>query len=107
MKIIYIQTGGTIDKDYPSGESDHGYAFEITDPASKDILKESFIVDDYEIKTILKKDSLDITDDDRQAIYDMLEMLPEDRVVITHGTDTIGQTAQKLSTIQDKTIVIT
>jgi L-asparaginase len=97
MKIVYIQTGGTIDKDYPRGETDHGYGFEITSPATQSIISESFTTFDYEIVSVLKKDSLDITDEDRQKIYDLVSHLPDTQIVITHGTDTILQTAEKLS----------
>lgn len=107
MKILLIQTGGSIDKDYPSGDDDHGYSFEITAPAYERILsriKPSF---DYETESILKKDSLDITDEDRQLILDRCKASNIDRIVITHGTDTMVKTAEVLSQLEDKTIVLT
>lgn len=107
MKIIFIQTGGTIDKDYPCGESDHGWAFEISDPAVASIIPKSNGTFDYEIISLLKKDSLEITDEDRQMLYDKISALDCDKIVITHGTDTIIKSAEKLSGIPDKTIVIT
>jgi len=107
MKITYIQTGGTIDKDYPRGETTHGYEFEITDPATSEILPRMNATFDYEIVPVLKKDSLDITDEDRQKIYDVVDACDNDKIVITHGTDTILKTAEKLSTIQNKVVVLT
>ena len=36
--LLFIQVGGTIDKDYPPGDADHGYSFEICDPAYQSVL---------------------------------------------------------------------
>lgn len=107
MNIIFIQTGGSIDKDYPKGETNHGYSFEIGEPAFVSILDK--IKPDFEYKTlsVFKKDSLDITVEDRDVLYNTVVNTIDDKVVITHGTDTIHITAKKLSTIKDKTIVIT
>lgn len=107
MKILFLQTGGTIDKDYPMGQDHHGYSFIITTPAYERILKQINPAFDYETKTVLQKDSLDITDDDRDLILKACEQSPIDKIVITHGTDTMLQTAKTLSQIKDKTIVIT
>lgn len=67
-KITFIQTGGTIDKDYP--KTTKGYAFEIAEPAVKRILEKLNPSFEYEIISVLKKDSLDITNQDRQKILD-------------------------------------
>jgi L-asparaginase len=64
MKIVFIQTGGTIDKDYP--RLIKGYAFEIGEPAVKRILKKVNPNFEFEIISVLKKDSLDITEKDRE-----------------------------------------
>ncbi len=105
MKITFIQTGGTIDKDYP--RTTKGYAFEISEPAVKRILEKLNPSFDFEIISALKKDSMEITDDDRQKIYDICKELKNDKIIITHGTDTMMETAEKLSSIKDKVIVIT
>lgn len=105
MKITFIQTGGTIDKDYP--RSTKGYAFEISEPAVTRILEKLNPSFEYEIISALKKDSLEITDDDRQKIYDICNRQENQNIIITHGTDTMRETAEKLSTIEGKTIVIT
>ena len=67
MKIVFIQTGGTIDKDYPKIKN--GYAFEIAEPAVKRILQKANPNFDFETISVLKKDSLDITEEDREKIY--------------------------------------
>jgi len=105
MKVLFIQTGGTIDKDYP--KTTKGYAFEISEPAVKRILVKVNPSFDYEILSVLKKDSMDINDEDRDKIYKVCKESKIDKIVITHGTDTMIETAQKLSSIKDKTIIIT
>lgn len=105
MKIAFIQTGGTIDKDYPRATG--GYAFEIGEPAVKRILQKANLNFDFEIISILKKDSLDITEDDRMKIRDACEKTAADRIIVTHGTDTMIETAEKLSSIKGKVIVFT
>jgi L-asparaginase len=105
MKIAFIQTGGTIDKDYPNATG--GYAFEIGEPAVKRILKRANPNFDFEIVSILRKDSLDITEEDRMKIRDACEKIASDKIVVTHGTDTMIETAEKLSSIKGKVIVLT
>ena len=54
-----------------------------------------------------KKDSLDFTDEDRQAVFDTVIGVANENIIITHGTDTIYKTAEKLSSIKDKKIILT
>jgi len=105
MKILFIQTGGTIDKDYP--KSTKGYAFEITEPAVTRIFNKIKPVFEFEILSLLQKDSLELNNNDRQKILDACLYSNEDKVIITHGTDTMIETAKFLSIIKDKTIVLT
>jgi L-asparaginase len=105
MKILFIQTGGTIDKDYP--KTTLGYAFEITDPAVSRILHEANPSFEYEIVSACKKDSTELTSEDRDNIFKLCIENAIDKIIITHGTDTMIETAEKLSEIEDKTIVIT
>jgi L-asparaginase len=105
MKIAFIQTGGTIDKDYP--KTTKGYAFEIAEPAVKRILEKLNPAFKYEIISVLKKDSLDITQKDRQKIREACKKTTSNKIIITHGTDTMLETAKVLSEIKNKTIIIT
>ena len=105
MKVLFIQTGGTIDKDYP--KTTKGYAFEISEPAVKRILEKLNPDFDYEVISVLKKDSLDINEEDRNNILKSCQKASSKKIIITHGTDTMLKTAKKLSVIKDKTIIIT
>lgn len=105
MKIVFIQAGGTIDKDYPRTQK--GYAFEIGDPAVKRILGRAHPSFDFEVISLLKKDSLDMTEKDRDRILEACQKTDADKIVVTHGTDTMIETARKLSNVRNKVIVLT
>ncbi len=105
MKITFIQTGGTIDKDYP--KTTGGWAFEIDEPAVERILEKLNPSFDFEILSAFKKDSLTIKEDDRIHLLQMIHEIKNDKIIITHGTDTMRETATFLSSISDKTIILT
>ena len=105
MNVLFIQTGGTIDKDYP--KSTKGWAFEIHDPAVDRILTKLNPSFNYAIKSVLKKDSLEITDQDRMLLLEKCKSAKENKIIITHGTDTLSETANFLSEIKNKTIILT
>jgi L-asparaginase len=108
MNILFIQTGGTIDKGYPINSSDsNGYYFEIGEPSFLRTLERANPDFSYRTKTVARKDSLDLTDNDRILIKKSVLAAKEDRIVITHGTDTIHKTAEKLRNVKGKTVVIT
>lgn len=105
MKILVIQTGGTIDKDYP--KTNAGYAFEIDEPAAERVLQNVLPGFDYEVVSLLKKDSLEITDEDRLALKTYIQKHSANKILITHGSDTMPETADFLGNIPLKTIVLT
>ena len=103
MKIKIFTVGGTIDKIYFDKKS----KYQVGEPAVDQVLREANINFSYQIESILRKDSLDMTDDDRQLIFDKIEADDHKHVIVTHGTDTIIATAKKIMTIRDKVIVLT
>jgi L-asparaginase len=103
MFIRFITTGGTIDKIYFDALS----RFEVGDSQIKHILTEGLVEFDYEVVPMLQKDSLDITAEDRARLHDYIAADAAGLYVITHGTDTMAETAQALAGIPGKTIVLT
>lgn len=103
--ITVLTTGGTIDKVYAkSGE------LEIGPAAVQTILEQAHTGLDITISSVITKDSLDMTDADRAVLADRLAGIDDRRVVVTHGTDTMTDTADHLShdsALADKTIVLT
>lgn len=105
-KITFIQTGGTIDKDYP--HQTKGWAFEIGEAASKRVLEKIDPSFESEIITAFRKDSLEIDVNDRNALKELINKLKSDKIIITHGTDTMIETAQNLhKDVVGKTVIIT
>ena len=106
MKITFIQTGGTIDKDYP--HTTKGWAFEFGEPAFKRILEKLNPSFDYECLTAFQKDSLEITDKDRSNLAELIIAQDASKIIVTHGTDTLLETAAVLaSQIKNKVVVLT
>ncbi len=105
MKITFIQTGGTIDKDYPKTKL--GYAFEITAPAAHRILENANPSFKPEVITAFRKDSTEITLVDRRKLLKICKDTKNNKIIITHGTDTMLLSAKVLSVIKDKTIILT
>lgn len=103
MKIKIITTGGTIDKVYFDRKSE----FQVGKPSIADILKEANVTFSYEVISLLRKDSLDITDEDRLLICSKVKSSVQNHIVITHGTDTMIKTAKALKAINGKVIVLT
>ena len=103
MKIKIFTTGGTIDKVYFDQKSE----YQVGDPQANGVLERANVVLEYEVESIIRKDSLDFSDEDRELIRQKVESTPLKRVVITHGTDTMIDTAKLLKNISGKTIVMT
>jgi L-asparaginase len=100
---IFI-TGGTFDKAYNELT---GELF-FKDSHLPEMLKLGRCNLDVQVRTLMMIDSLHMTDDDRQIILQQCRSAPENRIVITHGTDTMVETAGVLARrVTDKTIVLT
>ena len=103
MRIRVIATGGTIDKVYFDAAS----AYEVGEPQVGPVFRESNVTFDFVVESVLQKDSLAMTDEDRALIRTRVEASPENLILITHGTDTMTATAAKLEGLKDKVIVFT
>lgn len=104
MAIRIFVTGGTFDKEYNmlNGE------LYFKDTHLPELLEKGRNTVAVELRTLMMVDSLEMTDEDRDLIVHQCEQCEEDQIVITHGTDTMSVTAQRLAEkIKDKTIVLT
>lgn len=101
--IHIFTTGGTIDKLYFDAKSE----FEVGAPLVGELLREAEVQVPYTVEALMRKDSLELTDADRATIRERVEQASERRIVITHGTDTMADTARALDGIPGKTIVLT
>jgi len=103
MHVTFITTGGTIDKVYFDAMS----RFEVGETVVSHILRQGGVGFEFEVVPLMRKDSLDLTDTDRAAIRAAVLAREDEYIVITHGTDTMVETAQALEGIEGKTIVLT
>jgi L-asparaginase len=102
-RLKIITTGGTIDKLYFDDASE----YKIGQPVIGDLLSAFNVAFKFEILSLMKKDSLHMTDDDRDLIKKVIEKSEEKHFLIPHGTDTMVDTAHYLSQIEGKIIVLT
>jgi len=103
MKIKFFAVGGTIDKIYFDALSE----YEVGESNIADILKDARVNFQFDIISLLKKDSLDMTYEDRLKIKQVIKDEPNDKIIITHGTDTMIETAKALGRVKNKVIVFT
>jgi L-asparaginase len=102
-KIKIFTTGGSIDKVYSTQSSQ----FEVGAPQARLILDEANLSLEYTIEALLAKDSLEISDADREMIAGRVRAEACRYILITHGTDTMINTALVLTDIPGKVIVLT
>jgi len=104
MTIKLLVTGGTFDKEYDEIE---GKLF-FKDTHVTEMLSLGRCKVEVDVQTLMLKDSLDLTDDDRQLIVEHCRKTPTDKIIITHGTDTMELTARAVGKASlQKTIVLT
>jgi L-asparaginase len=103
--IRIFVTGGTFDKEY---DERTGNLF-FKDTHLRDMLQLGRCRLPVEVRTLMMVDSLEMDDDDREIIIKQCRKCEQDRIVVTHGTDTMSDTARALGEagIDDRTIVLT
>jgi L-asparaginase len=101
--IEIITTGGTIDKTYNSlnGELEFGKSY------VGEIIQNANLTIEVKINHLLQKDSLEMLGVDRNLILESVKNSKSDKIIITHGTDTMDKTAQTLTKIKDKIVILT
>lgn len=103
-KITVLATGGTIDKEYNLDSE-----MVIGEPWIQKILSRVITDVEFEVTSVLKLDSLDMKDSDRAVLTQALDAVENDRILITHGTDTMPETARYLhehATLGNKVVVL-
>ena len=104
MTIRIFITGGTFDKEY---NEITGQLY-FNDTHLHDLLDMGRSKVSVEIRTLMMVDSLEMTDEDRELIAHQCNQCEEDKIVLTHGTDTMSETAKMLALkVKDKTIILT
>ncbi len=102
-RLLIITTGGTIDKIYFDDKSD----YQIGEPQVSETLALMNVALDYEVLALMRKDSLHLDAEDRQKIRGAIEASDARYVLITHGTDTMVETAAALDGLGERRIVLT
>ncbi|MFC0588760.1 asparaginase domain-containing protein [Novosphingobium aquiterrae] len=102
--ILVLTTGGTIDKAYFDALSE----YQIVDSGIPALLREARVAVPFRVVEVMRKDSLELDDADRAAIAAAARDAAETRIVVTHGTDTMTETAKVLaSQVPGKTLCLT
>jgi L-asparaginase len=103
-RIRVLITGGTFDKEY---DEINGRLY-FKDSHVNEVLELGRCKLPLQIRTLMMVDSLEMTDADRSIIVAQCRATPEQRIVITHGTDTMEVTARAIeAVVRDKTVVLT
>ncbi|HEX6848813.1 MAG TPA: asparaginase domain-containing protein [Chitinophagaceae bacterium] len=104
MAIRIFITGGTFDKEY---NELNGQLY-FKDTHLQELLSMGRSLVPVEIRTLMMIDSLEMTDQDRELIAYQCNNCEEEKIVITHGTDTMAETAKLLAEkVEHKTVVLT
>ena len=105
-ELAILTCGGTFDKVYHDALSEYA----VGAPCVPEILSEAGMHEGWELIEVMRKDSLDMTDEDRRALRDAAAACAAPRLVVVHGTDTMAESAAALAApaaLADRTIVLT
>lgn len=100
---LIITTGGTIDKVYFDAKS----SYAVGDPQIEEVFRQAHVTLPHTVVPLMRKDSLELTHDDRLLIRQTIEAAANRMVLVTHGTDTMTETGRFLTGIPGRTIVLT
>jgi L-asparaginase len=103
VTIHLITTGGSIDKTYSPLSS----FFEVGEPRAPGLLREAGLSEEILHEEVCRKDSLDLTPEDRAAVVEAVRRSPHHKILVTHGTDTAAETALALKGLPGKVILLT
>ncbi len=102
-KLLVLTTGGTIDKVYFDAKSQ----YEVGEPVVASILKAMKVSFEFEVQTVCRKDSLELDGDDRAAILATIKRSDAGHILVTHGTDSMIETASHIGKQEGKVIALT
>ena len=102
-ELLFLTTGGTIDKIYFDANSE----FQIGDSLISQLMAESHSEIDFSVQSLMRKDSLDMDDADRQQVAEAVREAKSEKIIITHGTDTMVETAKAIGDTGNKVVVFT
>lgn len=100
---LILTTGGTIDKVYFDAKS----TYAVGEPQIADVLRQAHVTESFTVQSLMRKDSLELDEGDRRQIRAAIEASSARRILVTHGTDTMTETAALLEPLTDRTIVLT
>ena len=93
QKLLILSTGGTIDKVYFDALSE----YQVGEPVAAQTLNDMNVAFEFELKEICRKDSLELTDEDRETLRQALSDSDCQHILITHGTDTMVNSANVIA----------
>lgn len=102
-KLLVLTTGGTLDKVYFDALSE----YQVGDAVTGNILTAMNVNFEFDVNEICRKDSLELTDQDRENLKTAIESSDANYVLITHGTDTMVDSANYIGEQADKVIIFT
>ena len=102
-QLAIFTTGGTIDKIYFDALSE----FQVGETAMETILREANVGFEFHITPLMRKDSLELKDQDRALIRQAVIDAPQSRILVTHGTDTMIESALAIGDAGNRTVVFT
>lgn len=102
-KLLILSTGGTIDKIYFDAKSQ----YEVGKPVARTVLEAMNVAFEVESIEVCKKDSLEMNTEDREKLKEAIDRSDARAILVTHGTDTMIDTALSLGEYTDRVIVFT